>query len=808
MDAPDDLDCDPQTMFEAMTAGNPNLPVPLFLSFQQVKSKAKQYSHDIFAAQSTLVNILDRHEETVIKRWHKKATVQRQKVLTIAFPAIPPTHRPDFWAIRRETAPQRRAGTFYRDHWLLPSLNLEDLSKPRNLLLFLRSRARNPPGEFVNADANSVHVGHTAQAIMSPYLSGYTMLLAGQDTQQSYGRMLSWDDDDDAFDMMSTGIGLQPGEGLQVMEIQRRKMQFLQRCIEHILQDLPLDDLSIPKQPEPPEERLQVNSPGWPSLTQEIEEAPYRLQYALEIDRLRTFVIARRNEAEDHIWSLREDPSYFQEVALEWSDHRQERILTASGKSHPVLRQDLFWERVLSNVVVDAYTNLVAWDLVSKELDHTSFTKSNHHDQDKQGQKLPEECAEALAHFEHLINQLTKGPLGDWKVAMVASPPLRQHYVREPQDPTNTRIGVTSKDRSHKKADHLLWLLEVLLDEHQLFLCGLDNVCDELEREIRSNRTSRERISPYLASLISDLSLFGELKCHIALVTPGPRMTVVVEQKELNAKFNKKIKLFSQTFTTLTGLGKGLAKVGTPQSKFDHPTYKRRTQATTEKLQQAEKNLDIFWRHVDDHCKEKTSGTVHQMLSEILKERQLQRTPDWVEPAKEFNNNREQKESDTISSELAALELQSRSENTITAAISHARARQKTKTRGIPSTSSSTMVGGDEDALVDDVATPIFEVSKRGFKVFTSLFFTPAEGEPPGEVPWSDFLSAMASVGFSIKKLDGSAWIFAPVDDEWQQSIIFHEPHPSSKISFQVARRIGRRLWRRYGWTSENFRRA
>lgn len=111
-------------------------------------------------------------------------------------------------------------------------------------------------------------------------------------------------------------------------------------------------------------------------------------------------------------------------------------------------------------------------------------------------------------------------------------------------------------------------------------------------------------------------------------------MTVVVEQKELNAKFNKKIKLFSQTFTTLTGLGKGLAKVGTPQSKFDHPTYKRRTQATTEKIQQAEKNLDIFWRHVDDHCKEKTSGTVHQMLSERMKERQLQRTPDWVEPAK------------------------------------------------------------------------------------------------------------------------------------------------------------------------------
>lgn len=808
MDAPDDFYADPKSMFEAMAAGNPNLPVPVFLSFQQAKAKAKQYSHDIFTAQRAPVNILDRHEETVIKRWQKKTTVQRQKLLTTAFPAIPPTHRPDFWPIRKESTPQRRAGTLFRDHWLLPSLNLEDLSKPRNLLLFLRSRTRNPPGVFVNADANSVHIGHTAQALMPPYLSGYTMLLAGQNTQLSYGRMLSWDEDDDAFDMMSSGTGLQLGEGLQVLEIQQRKMQFLRKCIELILQDLPLHDLSIPKQPEPPEDRLQGNSPGWPSLTQEIEEAPYRLQYALDIDRLRTFVIARRNEAEDHIWSLREDPSYFQEIVLEWSEHRQERILTASGKSHPVLRQDLFWERVLSNVVVDAYTYFVAWDILAKEIDRVKLTKSNRHDQVGSGGELPEDTAQALAHFEHLINQLTKGPLGNWKVAMVASPPLRRHYVRDPQDPTNTRISVTSKDGSRKKGDHLLWLLEVFLEEDQLFLCGLDNVCDELEREIRSNKTSRERISPYIASLISDLSLFGELKRQIALVTPGPRMDVVVEQKEKHAVFNKKIKLFSQTFTTLTGLGKGLAEVGTPLWKFDYPSHKRRTQATTETMQHAEHNLDTFWSHVDEHCKAKTSGTIHQMLREILKERQLQRTPDWVDPTKDSIDSEEHSESDIISSELAAVELQNRTENTITAAITHARGRQKTKTRGIPRASSATTGQDTDDATDQNLATPIFEVSKRGFKVFTALFYMPAEEEPPGEVPWSDFLSAMASVGFSIKKLDGSAWMFALVDDEWKQSIIFHEPHPSSKIPFQVARRIGRRLWRRYGWSSENFRRA
>lgn len=77
-------------------------------------------------------------------------------------------------------------------------------------------------------------------------------------------------------------------------------------------------------------------------MTQEIEEASYKVPDVFDIARLRTFVEARRNEAEGHIWSLREDPSYFQAVMMEGSEHRQEKILTAGGKNHPVLGQDIF----------------------------------------------------------------------------------------------------------------------------------------------------------------------------------------------------------------------------------------------------------------------------------------------------------------------------------------------------------------------------------------------------------------------------------------------------------------------------------
>ena len=79
----------------------------------------------------------------------------------------------------------------------------------------------------------------------------------------------------------------------------------------------------------------------------------------LDIHLLQSFVSAKRDEAEDHIWSLREDPSYFKNTVLDWSEHRQEKILTANGGTHPVLQRDTFWERVLGNTVVDAYLTLL-----------------------------------------------------------------------------------------------------------------------------------------------------------------------------------------------------------------------------------------------------------------------------------------------------------------------------------------------------------------------------------------------------------------------------------------------------------------
>lgn len=128
----------------------------------------------------------------------------------------------------------------------------------------------------------------------------------------------------------------------------------------------------------------------------------------------------------------------------------------------------------------------------------------------------------------------------------------------------------------------------------------------------------------------------------------------------------------------------------------------------------------------------------------------------------------------------------------------------KRKTRGVAGEQHEQALPGE----VSVVEQPkLFNVDKRTHKVFKALFHSPFNSDIPGEVPWLDFLHAMYSIGFSVEKLQGSAWSFTPANVfNVEQSIQFHEPHPVSKMPLIWARRIEIRLERAYGWNGDMFK--
>ena len=135
-------------------------------------------------------------------------------------PNIPLRHRPDFEAFRTEPPAQLERGTRFRDAYLRPYINVEDLSEGKTLLLFLNTRARNPPSVFARADFNALHLGHICGAVMPAFLNEHTMLLSNATDATTYGKVISWGEDDRAFDWMQDGTEFMPGEGLLVLEIQ------------------------------------------------------------------------------------------------------------------------------------------------------------------------------------------------------------------------------------------------------------------------------------------------------------------------------------------------------------------------------------------------------------------------------------------------------------------------------------------------------------------------------------------------------------------------------------------------------------
>ena len=237
--------------------------------------------------------------------------------------------------------------------------------------------------------------------------------------------------------------------------------------------------------------------------------------------------------------------------------------------------------------------------------------------------------------------------------------------------------------------------------------------------------------------------------------------------------------------------------MGTPLAKFNYPSDKRRTAATTEKMRKAESHLDEFWHHVDEHYVKQTGKTMHEILSGIISPRTLERTPEWIEPAVPVIPEKSPPAA-ALTDTFSTLSVEGR----IPQADIVAPIKMKVKTRG-------TATAPDHIAPVDVPPVtvsplPTITVSRRAYKVFRVLFYDPMHDLPPGEIPWSEFLYALSSIGFTVQKQNGSAWLFTPSDTA-QRSIIFHEPHPSSKIPIHIARRHGRRLSRAYGWAAETF---
>ncbi|KAI0181369.1 hypothetical protein GGR52DRAFT_583747 [Hypoxylon sp. FL1284] len=808
-DGVDPLNPDPFGVCAAKGLDPPEMRTP-----SEVRKEATELATNIFAYYGELQSILERHEATIRKRWEKWTRGQRLAILLHAWPDMPPSRRPDYTAIfcaLNLNDLQRTAAENYRC-FVWPTVNQEHLGDTKTLMLLLNSRGRNHPHVFAASDRHVMRIGRASLAIVPIFLGRHVMTLNGMTRQEDYGKLISWDEHEDAFNWTTTRKQFLPGEGLLVLEFQERLLHYLIYCCEAILYDIPTAQITsnaFAIQPEPPlKERLDAT--GFSTLATLVGEAPYRPPGRPDLQKIESLLSAHTLRIEDHIWLLREDPNYFAETLLDQKEHS---ILVNSERQLEPGWCD--WPRITSFVLAALFTGLETFAELRNQATHLRRLSNKYCLELSPQKDLPAEYHAALLKFKFYLTKAIKGTLNCLSIEAVASPPLRPFFIPYYPEPTDVSLmkikmkhGIENAPRPTRE---LIWLIRTLGDDgDQLYIYGIAAVLDELESLCRRAPEALALLTPFIAREISDLSVVAECLRQLDMFQPwasGFENAIVDREEVMEEQFAKRSKVGTRFVSTINKqIITAVQKSGDPSSdKLQYPVGERRNKTNVDILRRSEAFLDGFWNSMDEVvCREAggMDGTAYKKV--LSQQRRLQRTPEWVEPA---SKKKKGKSAQSGQQNKEAYEYIPPSSRLFTGNIlGLGTSETKVERRGTSEAEASSgndVVPRPPESPADD--QPPFKVDARALKVFRIVFFDPAAGNTPGEVAWRDFLHAMVSMGFAPLKLHGSVWHFEPTGPFAKASIQFYEPPPKSKISFPEARRHGRRLTWAFGWRFSMF---
>ncbi|KAF1819947.1 uncharacterized protein K489DRAFT_403958, partial [Dissoconium aciculare CBS 342.82] len=195
----------------------------------------------LFNNSDLLREIWTRYAVVTCKRWSKKTITKRHQILRQAWGSdINLAGRPDVDAFRETCCSSDWTDkSAQRNAILWPHVNLEDLQKPRNLPLFLQSRALHHPGEFAGSDRSSILCDlRKTLVLQETEFPGYLMLMASAETRETYGKLIHLSKFSKTMQTATSGFYLPMHLGNILLEIQDKVWSFLVACARGIMHDM------------------------------------------------------------------------------------------------------------------------------------------------------------------------------------------------------------------------------------------------------------------------------------------------------------------------------------------------------------------------------------------------------------------------------------------------------------------------------------------------------------------------------------------------------------------------------------------
>ncbi|KAF7927513.1 uncharacterized protein EAE98_005895 [Botrytis deweyae] len=357
--------------------------------------------------------------------------------------------------------------------------------------------------------------------------------------------------------------------------------------------------------------------------------------------------------------------------------------------------------------------------------------------------------------------------------------------------------------RGDKKAgaqDKIFSILYELSQNEAILYCSLPDLVDQLERYLLVNPSEKDRITTLGSSILADISIVASISRNLYLYQPWAstvNQKLKADDGTIKAITASKWKRTIDVFDNLDNQAVDeLTKLIESLNCFYYPAERRRNAANNHRMQQAEELLDKVWNHLDQaYLKASEKTTLSRALRDLItNKRKFIRTPEWVEMAPKVKKSGEKRTpiGDDLLSSFEHVQIDEEKKTLyLELGDSTVKAKVKSKSRKArPSQESATLTEELTEAEEDRAGREIMRVNKKTYRVFTALFYTSSEKDPPGEISWQEFLQAMAAGGLNSEALYGSIWHFTPQEghaDKLERSIQFHQPHPG-KLSLRKAR--------------------
>jgi hypothetical protein len=686
---------------------------------------------------------------------------------------------------------------------LLPWLNTDVLKRnPAVLYALLYYRTAYTPQDWAAFDSRQLTLSW-ACGWLDVDFSRKCVIMYGP----RYGELVEWEE---AAAHRADILGF-PRARL-VLEAQAYLLATLSRVVDQLLENV--------DEPLPPrtEKWMDLTAKAAFKYTGEVEFwSPYTNQAlsppppaVLDIEHLLSLAKTRLDATADRLWNLQCDIATvrrYVKLVAENPLYRKMKLKTqvAAGPVSCAVIQDVF----------DHYW----WRWLEMECRHVRELHRRFRDNIRPGHPLPSQYDRALGGLEILlVNQVIRraSVLGG---VLPFSPGMSSHYKMGMEPGTlTTKMRLTritpSNTQDSLNNDPLDWVLTQLLgkpDTQTHFDHAL--LFSLLQHHMSSDVSWKEkgRVDERIYTKLSDLATCHEMLVSVRLCRPQNRNRDIDDFKHQEDREGWKIFRHPDIDTPTKDHEKAGMKL--VEHFLEPSTHKTSTKDTLLRSQKTRRTLEDFWVSMREIARQmlgpKGSFFSKQEVDSMIVVLSAHSTPEYLNDARAeekaladiIQNERQPPRQTSFATVVGELDSKPNF-------ASQAR-RDKTKSRPQPGEVIARIATPEPDPEPAPTLGTEIRVTQRAMDLIRHMY-PQTSAEAAKSISWESFVQALCEVGFMARNNGGSAVLFEKISvgsesDDAGGKIVFHRPHPETKIDPVMLHAMGRRMTKWFGWARERF---